>query len=415
MLNSKGNAVEITKWRWKPKQWELPALYPVRFLEQYGDTSIVGLSIYGALSHMGNGTEPGARSQELAGGAPTYSLRNISFVLKEALIENSEIGDPVLVFRWSADASGRLLESLGYKDGCRVDVDVADSTWAEAPSFCDVIILNTGHWWWAPPKFDPVTSPMFFFKKGVPVLPPVTPDVGLDMVLNNMMLFVESRMQPAVVKVFHTHSPRHFEEVIGTKMALANMGPLPSNLRGCKPPMCVFQELGNRGSITSGMQCTGLAELPVKYLGVPLSLTGTSVMQFRALIQRVTARVISWREKLLYYGGRVQLIESVLQSTSVENSYPHNNLKTHGFRTGAFKGQNSSEILTQPRKFSVVKRKMKIVHISFCSVECQAVPWEDWLAALPRRIEGIKEAAIVSENRKLGCFFGESGVVAFDL
>lgn len=48
--------------------------------------------------------------------------------------------------RWSPNANGGVLESLGYNDGYRVDIDVPDNKWAEAPSFHDVVIFNTGHW-----------------------------------------------------------------------------------------------------------------------------------------------------------------------------------------------------------------------------------------------------------------------------
>lgn len=41
--------------------------------------------------------------------------------------------------------------------------------------------------WWAPSKFDPVKSPMLFFEKGLPVVPPLSPDAGLDMVLEHMV------------------------------------------------------------------------------------------------------------------------------------------------------------------------------------------------------------------------------------
>eukprot|EP00257_Ricinus_communis_P026250 XP_025013664.1 protein trichome birefringence-like 13 isoform X3 [Ricinus communis] len=113
--------------------------------------------------------------------------------------------------RWTADANGGKLESLGYKEGYRVDVDIPDVTWTDAPSFHDILILNTGHWWWAPSKFDPVKSPMLFFERGEPVIPPIPPDVGLDKVLKNMMLFVEKTMHPGGIKFFRTQSPRHFE------------------------------------------------------------------------------------------------------------------------------------------------------------------------------------------------------------
>lgn len=113
--------------------------------------------------------------------------------------------------RWSPNANGGVLESLGYKDGYRVDVDVPDSNWAEAPSFHDVVILNTGHWWWAPSKFDPVKSPMLFFENGIPMVPPKAPDAGLDMVLNHMTSFIERKMRPGGIRIFRTQSPRHFE------------------------------------------------------------------------------------------------------------------------------------------------------------------------------------------------------------
>ncbi|KAK9001557.1 hypothetical protein V6N11_083338 [Hibiscus sabdariffa] len=34
--------------------------------------------------------------------------------------------------------------------------------------------------WWAPSKFNPIKSPMLFFEKGMPVIPLIPPDVGLD-------------------------------------------------------------------------------------------------------------------------------------------------------------------------------------------------------------------------------------------
>ncbi|KAK4491165.1 hypothetical protein RD792_001895 [Penstemon davidsonii] len=52
----------------------------------------------------------------------------------------------LLYFRWSASGKGDMLESLGYKEGYRIDVDLPEGTWAEAPSFHDILIFNTGHW-----------------------------------------------------------------------------------------------------------------------------------------------------------------------------------------------------------------------------------------------------------------------------
>lgn len=113
--------------------------------------------------------------------------------------------------RWSANANGGKLEALGYREGYRVDVDIPESTWAKAPSFHDILIVNTGHWWWAPSKFDPVKSPMLFFENGQPVIPPIPPDAGLDKVLKHMILFMGKTMRPGAIKFFRTQSPRHFE------------------------------------------------------------------------------------------------------------------------------------------------------------------------------------------------------------
>ncbi|KDO40550.1 hypothetical protein CISIN_1g042971mg, partial [Citrus sinensis] len=62
--------------------------------------------------------------------------------------------------------------------------------------------------WWAPAKFDPVKSPMLFFEKDKPVIPPVQPNVGLDMIQ-----YVEKTARPGSIKLFRTQSPRHFEGV----------------------------------------------------------------------------------------------------------------------------------------------------------------------------------------------------------
>ncbi|PIN16203.1 hypothetical protein CDL12_11152 [Handroanthus impetiginosus] len=113
--------------------------------------------------------------------------------------------------RWSAGSDSGALESLGYKEGYRIDVDIPEGTWVEAPKFHDILIFNTGHCWWAPSKFDPMKLPMLFFEKGVPVIHPIAPDAGLDMVLRHMVSFVEKNARPGAILFFRTQSPRHFE------------------------------------------------------------------------------------------------------------------------------------------------------------------------------------------------------------
>ncbi|GKE79138.1 RNA-directed DNA polymerase, eukaryota, reverse transcriptase zinc-binding domain protein, partial [Tanacetum coccineum] len=55
-------------------------------------------------------------------------------------------------------------------------------------------------------------------------------------------------------------------------------------------------------------------KLPMKYLGVPLIAKKLSLNDCKSLIENVEKRVNSWRCKLLFYAGRIQLIASVLSA-----------------------------------------------------------------------------------------------------
>ncbi|KAG6576895.1 Protein trichome birefringence-like 13, partial [Cucurbita argyrosperma subsp. sororia] len=186
---NKSNALEIIHWHWKPKQCDLPHFDPVSFLEKFRNTNIVQVKKW----------------------RPAGADRGFSFLKYNLTVAYHRTNILARYAWWSANADGGKLESLGYKEGYRVDVDIPESSWIEAPNFHDILIFNTGHWWWAPSKFDPVKSPMLFFEKGLPVIPPVPPDVGLDMVLKHMISYVEKIMPPSAIKFFRTQSPRHFE------------------------------------------------------------------------------------------------------------------------------------------------------------------------------------------------------------
>ncbi|XP_010671567.2 protein trichome birefringence-like 13 isoform X1 [Beta vulgaris subsp. vulgaris] len=211
-LNNKSNALEISKWKWKPRNCDLPNFDARRFLHRFRDTSIgfIGdslnrnmfVSLYCMLRQV---------STDVKKWHPAKADRGFTFLQYNLTIAYHRTNLLARYGRWSPSDNGGVLESLGYNDGYRVDIDVPDSKWAEAPSFHDVVIYNTGHWWWAPSKFDPVKSPMLFFEKGKPIMPPIAPDVGLDLVLKHMILYVESKMRPGTIRIFRTQSPRHFE------------------------------------------------------------------------------------------------------------------------------------------------------------------------------------------------------------
>lgn len=212
IASNKSNGLDIIKWHWKPKGCDLPRFDPVRFLERFRNTNVgfVGdslnrnmfVSLFCTLKRA---------SSEVKKWRPAGADRGFTFLQYNFTIAYHRTNLLARYGRWSADANGGTLESLGYKEGFRVDVDIPDGTWAEAPSFHDILIFNTGHWWWAPSKFDPVKSPMLFFENGLPLIPPLPPHVGLDLVLKHMTSFVERRMRTGGIKFFRTQSPRHFE------------------------------------------------------------------------------------------------------------------------------------------------------------------------------------------------------------
>lgn len=55
-----------------------------------------------------------------------------------------------------------------------------------------------------------------------------------------------------------------------------------------------------------------LGDLPFKNLGVPLSCKKLSVIQCMPMVERIVAKINYWTSRFLSYGGRLQMIKSVL-------------------------------------------------------------------------------------------------------
>ncbi|TYI44097.1 hypothetical protein ES332_A01G213600v1 [Gossypium tomentosum] len=212
ILNKKSNGRDIVKWRWKPRNCHLPPFDPLKFLHTYRDTNIgfVGdslnrnmfVSLFCALRRVAG---------DVKKWRPAGADRGFTFLHYNLTIAYHRTNLLARYGSWSANSNGGKLEDLGYKEGYRVDVDIPEGTWEKAPGFHDILIFNAGHWWWAPSKFDPIKSPMLFFERGLPLIPPIPPDVGFDKVLKHTIRFVEKTMQPSAIKLFRTQSPRHFE------------------------------------------------------------------------------------------------------------------------------------------------------------------------------------------------------------
>ncbi|GJT20176.1 ribonuclease H-like domain-containing protein [Tanacetum coccineum] len=58
-------------------------------------------------------------------------------------------------------------------------------------------------------------------------------------------------------------------------------------------------------------------KLPVRYLGVPLIAKRLSVLDYKALTDKVEERINCWRNKHLSYAGRIQLLASILSSMQI--------------------------------------------------------------------------------------------------
>lgn len=60
-----------------------------------------------------------------------------------------------------------------------------------------------------------------------------------------------------------------------------------------------------------------VGSLPVSYLGVPLITKQIGFTDWKSLIEKVQVKVNNWKNRMLSYAGRLQLIASVLASMQV--------------------------------------------------------------------------------------------------
>lgn len=212
LRNNKSNARDIIAWRWQPWQCDFPQMNASLFLERFKHKRIgfVGDSLNRNM-YVSLVCSLKQASQQVKKWRPAGADKAVTFLDYNLTLAYHRTNLLAHYGQWEAKEHGGRLKSLGYKEGFRVDIDVPQSTWAEAPRFHDVLILNTGHWWWAPEKFDPVKSPMLFFEGGEPIIPTKSPEEGLDLVLKNMLGYIEKEMAAKGLRYLRTQSPRHFE------------------------------------------------------------------------------------------------------------------------------------------------------------------------------------------------------------
>lgn len=59
-----------------------------------------------------------------------------------------------------------------------------------------------------------------------------------------------------------------------------------------------------------------IVQLPIRYLGLPLTTKTMNRMDYEPLIDRIRLRMLSWANKALSFAGRLQLIKSVIGITN---------------------------------------------------------------------------------------------------
>ena len=60
-----------------------------------------------------------------------------------------------------------------------------------------------------------------------------------------------------------------------------------------------------------------IMDIPIQYLGVPLSTTALPKSQFRPLIDKITAKLPAWQGRLMNRSGRLTLIKSTLSAMPI--------------------------------------------------------------------------------------------------
>ncbi|OMO75352.1 hypothetical protein CCACVL1_16206 [Corchorus capsularis] len=207
LKNKRDNMETINSWKWVPKDCSLERIDPWRFLGLMRNRNIgfVGdslnenflVSFLCVLSAADSGAKKWKKKGAWRGAYfPHY---NVTVAYHRAVL--------LAKYKWMPKES-LVSDQGGLKGIYRVDVDVPADEWIGITDFYDVLVFNTGHWW-GYDKF-PEETPLVFYRHGQPISPPLGLLDGLQVVLENMLQYIEKKVPKNTIKFWRLQSPRHF-------------------------------------------------------------------------------------------------------------------------------------------------------------------------------------------------------------
>ncbi|KAL0874846.1 hypothetical protein Bca101_024551 [Brassica carinata] len=159
---------------------------------------------------------------------------------------------------------------------------------------------------------DPISSSLFVI--AMDILSKL-----LDQAARNQQFFPHPKCHDPLVThlsfaddmlIFFDGTQRSLNAILNVLRAFQSTSGLGLNIS----KSCLFLDGNNRGTLKAMADSFGLSlgSLPVKYLGLPLMPHRLRQTDYQPLIDKILARITSWKNRHLSFAGRLQLIQSVL-------------------------------------------------------------------------------------------------------